>query len=182
MRAQASSLYNNLFLLTLQLVIQVQISAYTYCLFYLIHVLDIQILNSMFYIATLNTLNSLLSAFRVCIAVLFNPRSHFGQRGIVLHHPSVYPNPVQASTHKLCMTTVSYFQGRLIVHGTCALPGYFNHLTFSLENMTFTLNICSDHCSETINGNCFIFSGHIKLLCDLFLILFYVISISLVTV
>ncbi len=40
---------------------------------------------------------------------------------------------------------------------------YFDLLTFHLESMTFTLNFCSDHYIETINGNCFIFTGHIHL-------------------
>ncbi len=117
-------------------------------------------------------------------------------------------NLVHASTQKLYMITVSYFQARSICHGTCTLSGYCDLLTFSLENMTFTLKFCSGHnsktmttasyfegistchwtcallgyfdlltlispliwkscpavCLETINDNCFIFSGHIKLI------------------
>ncbi len=41
------------------------------------------------------------------------------------------------------MKTVSYFQNRLIIHGTCALSDYFDLLTFSLKTMTFTLKILS---------------------------------------
>ncbi len=37
------------------------------------------------------------------------------------------------------MIDVSYFRGRSILHGTCAMSGYFDFLTFSPENMTFTL-------------------------------------------
>ncbi len=53
--------------------------------------------------------------------------------------PSDYPNLVWASTQKLYMIAVSHFQGRSILHGSCGLWGYFDHLTFGLETMTFCL-------------------------------------------
>ncbi len=70
---------------------------------------------------------------------------------------------------KLYIIDFSHFQDRSILHGTFALLDYFDILPFCfyLENVTFTLNFCSDHYSETINSNCFIYSGHINLLLDL---------------
>ncbi len=73
--------------------------------------------------------------------------------------PSIHPNLVWASTQKLYMTTISYFQGRSILHGTCALSGYCVLLTFTLENMIFTLNNLFGPLLTIINGICFIFSG-----------------------
>ncbi len=36
---------------------------------------------------------------------------------------------------------LSFVQCRSILHGTYALPGYFDLLTFNLENITFTMTI-----------------------------------------
>ncbi len=76
-----------------------------------------------------------------------------------LHHS----NLVQVSTQKLYMIAVSYFQDKSILYTTCTLSDYFDLLSFHLENMTFTLTLCSDHYILTIIGNCFIFTGHIHL-------------------
>ncbi len=73
------------------------------------------------------------------------------------------PHLIQASTHKLYMVTISYCQGRSIWYETCTLSDNFDLLTFHIKNMTFTLNFSSDHYTETINSNCFIFTGHIHL-------------------
>ncbi len=70
-------------------------------------------------------------------------------------HLSVCLNLVQASTHKL--HDVSHSHGKSILHASCALSCYFDLLTFSLENMTFTLNILSGP-----------LPGHINLPSDLF--------------
>ncbi len=53
-------------------------------------------------------------------------------------HPSKYCLGQYLETIHDCS---SYFQIRSIWHEICALPGYFELLTFSLENMTFTLNV-----------------------------------------
>ncbi len=39
------------------------------------------------------------------------------------------------------MTTASYFHGRLNLHRTVAVEGYFERLTFSLETMALTMKI-----------------------------------------
>ncbi len=52
---------------------------------------------------------------------------------------TIHLNVFWANTQTLYMIALSYFQSRSILHGTCALSGYFDLLTFSLENMTFTL-------------------------------------------
>ncbi len=75
----------------------------------------------------------------------------------------ILPNLVQASTPKLYMTTISYFQGRSNLHGTCAVLSYFDHLNFSLKIFLSLWKCCSGHCSEIINDNCFIFSEHFSL-------------------
>ncbi len=63
---------------------------------------------------------------------------------------SICPNLVPASTQKLLMRTVSYFQSRTILQGTYALLGDLDLLTFSLENMTFTMKLLSG----PLLGNC----------------------------
>ncbi len=102
----------------------------------------------------------------LCIVGLFWPfnlcTSHYDsylENFDDLHHS----NRVHASTLNLCMIDVSDFQGRSIMYETCTLTDYFDLLTFHLENMTITLNYCSDHYTETINGNCFIFTAEINL-------------------
>ncbi len=47
------------------------------------------------------------------------------------------------STQKLYLITVSYFQGKSTLHGAWTMLGYVDIVTFSLETMTFTLNIFS---------------------------------------
>ncbi len=83
---------------------------------------------------------------------------HFGQGVLSLPFLSIHPiqNLSGPVTQKVYLIAVSYFQGRSILHGTCALSGYFEHLTISHENMTFTLQICL---GQNLNGNCFIFQG-----------------------
>ncbi len=78
--------------------------------------------------------------------MIFISPSHFDQSGIVITssiHLSTCENLAQASIQKLYMTTVSCLQGRSIFHGTCAPSSYFDCLTISLANMTFTLKVLS---------------------------------------
>ncbi len=78
--------------------------------------------------------------------MIFVSLSNFGQSSIVITsniHLCTCENLAPASIQKLYMTTVSCVQGRSIFHGTCALSSYFNCLTISIANMTFTLKVLS---------------------------------------
>ncbi len=82
---------------------------------------------------------------------------------------SWWPSPSKSCPCQiLYMIVISYVQGISIFLGTYRLLGCLDLLTFSLENMTFNFNVCSGHYSDTMNGNCFIFSGHVNLLLDLY--------------
>ncbi len=93
-----------------------------------------------------------------------------------------WPNLVWASTEKLFVTTISYFQGRSTISGTYTCEGYFEFLTFILETLTFTLKLVfgpllRNHflkiksssllSTEIVYANHLIFSAHINITCDL---------------
>ncbi len=56
---------------------------------------------------------------------------------------SVHPYKSCHNTHRVYMIAVSYYQGRSILNGTCALVGYFDLLIFSHENINLPGDLCT---------------------------------------
>ncbi len=81
-----------------------------------------------------------MNMYRTRIYIFSTPRPTFGRKGIVVFSTTYLFHH---------MTTVSYFQGR----STLFLPS-------TLKLWPPSWKCYSGHCSETINGICFIFSGH----------------------
>ncbi len=75
--------------------------------------------------------------------VNFTPQTNFGWMGIVVTSAICLSKSCLTHYSELYMSTVSYFQGRPTLQGTCVLWGYFDILTFGLETMTFIMKMLS---------------------------------------
>ncbi len=60
---------------------------------------------------------------------------------------------VWAIAQKLYMTTASYCQGKLTLHGTSVLSGYFELFILCLETMALTLKMLSGPLFDNDNDN-----------------------------
>ncbi len=104
--------------------------------------------------------------------VFFSFQPYFGLRGTVITFAVCPSYPSLQS----CLSVISHLVLASTPHDYCFI--FYGHILWNLSTaglfwpLTVTLwpvplKCCLDHCSETVNDNCFIFSRHINLMWDM---------------